>query len=131
MVDFGPFCVSFNAPKAKDLHGKVTDVLENSLNVSKALININNALTTFYDVAITAKDIHRLILETEDSGFDVNVFAIKMKTIENVINFIGQRLGLRFASKLWNVIIIFVSIVWLMTLNDLTRTLVTTSRQLK
>ena len=60
-----------------------------------------------------------------------NVFAIKMKTIENVINFIGQRLGLRFASKLWNVIIIFVSIVWQMMLNDLTQTLATTSRRLK
>ena len=76
-VDFSPFCVSFNVPKAKDLHGKVTDVLENSLNVSKALININNALSTFYEVAISAKDIHGLILETRNSGFNVDEFKLK------------------------------------------------------
>lgn len=77
MVDFSPFCVSFNVPKAKELHDKVTNVLEDSLNVSKALIGINDALSTFYQVAITAKDIPGLILETEDSGFDVNKFKLK------------------------------------------------------
>lgn len=77
MVDFSPFCISFNVPKAKDLHNKVTDVLENSLNVSKALIGINDTLSTFYQVAITTKDIPGLILETEDSGFDVNKFKLK------------------------------------------------------
>lgn len=77
MVDFSPFCVSFNVPKAKELYDKVTNVLEDSLNVSKALIGINDALSTFYQVAISAKDIPGLILETEDSGFDVNKFKLK------------------------------------------------------
>ena len=102
VVDFSPFCVSFNVPNAKELHDKVTNVLEDSLNVSKALIGINDALSTFYQVAISAKDIHGLILETEDSGFDVNKFKLKEvdKTSEDVT--VGESVNakhIRFYSR--------------------------------
>ena len=86
MVDFSPFCVSFNVPKAKDLYDKVADVLEDSLNVSKALIGINDALSTFYQVAISAKDIHGLILETENSGFNVDEF--KLKEVDSTSDYV-------------------------------------------
>ncbi len=80
-VDFSVFCTTFNVEKASQLNDKVTDVLNDSLNVSDALKRIHDTMTTFYNVALATKDVQGLINETTGESLDHKIF--KLKVVED------------------------------------------------
>ena len=79
-VDFTHYCKSFNVENANELVVKVANVLSNSVNVTHALRKVQDAVTTFYRVALTANDVLGLMRETTDNSIDYRLF--KLDVIE-------------------------------------------------
>ncbi len=85
-VDFSPFCQVFNIENAVDLNDKVTKVLTNSINVTNALKQVHDAMSTFYKVALEKNDVITLMRETYNTGLDHRIF--HLDTIEDNNDFI-------------------------------------------